>query len=73
MKKLFAVTLKRLVDDKPEVFKTKVLSKDGAHAALAASRAARREGKTDCTWTVQRCVVVATGKIAEQLAESLTS
>ena len=59
MKKVYEVTIKRMVDGKPESWLVDVLAHDPNQAKRLAQRRMRHTKNFTCSWTVTRCRVVA--------------
>ena len=58
MKRAYEVTLKRMLDGKPDCHQVMVEANGGVQAVLLASRELRRDGITDCIWTPTRVKAV---------------
>ncbi len=54
--KTFDVTLKRMLDGKPDIHRVNVQATSTPQAAIMASRELRRQGMTDCVWTMTRVI-----------------
>ncbi len=56
MKREYTVTLKRMLDGKPDIHTVTTPASNGVHAILCASRTMRRDGISNCSWTATRVV-----------------